>query len=1304
MPLKGMKGRAGSSGNTISVPSEEYYQKKFEEAQKNTPALQPSTGKTLKRLGKNALIDVGVATVGLPVAGYMTGKALGDIGKETITKGPEAGGEMAVKKLATVGKMGKDVANSFIQYGVDVGDAIQTGSMKPILEGPIGQHPGFFVMDLAGMGGVASKVGKVGARSLGKHAAAETMGKAVKVFEALESPNALYRKGKEALMALPDEKVIGGTIGKREIKIPIGKVGRGLREREAKSVAQTMNNINRNRQRMERDAIEYEWQTKPLAEFKKRFGSYPNEADIKLAQIRAEHDLYDPIAQKELHQFEVSPRAQAVYEYITTSGEKARKDYIKNYVEDAVVKRGITEDVAIAEAEQITRQRLLKPVAYRRVEEQLSKDLELRKKFDRMEAEMSGGQPTEKLQKASPRMMTLWLKKTDPERLNAMLDAEYQKLEANPAMTKNLRYVFPLTKKAENLEAEASERYVGDAFTEYIPGTRKEYTGGEVATLDPYQSMVRVMNQNLKEKYRKANQGILLDVAEKYKVSRDLGAGDMPNKNEVLFAPGAPDVRVRNAALRATRTAEKDALQAIQKAEPRAVSGVLRTIKREGVQERVPMKQEYTAKKQELGEEVKYTSDTEAAIRNNIRRVEEAERAITKNYNEAKRGLVVSEKEAKKTLKRIYAETAATIIPKNRTRGLRVAREMRKELNEKVARNAEVLTESQKQILEQKKNYLNATQNKIGQLQKTKEKLREELRLFREQNAGERQFIKSAVGASKMKQDIGAYRAVQTGNAVTDTAMNAVSNSLKSRRYLIDKKYTERMAQVSPKAISQILGNVFKSDFTNKKELPVAAEVVLRLFDVGLDMWRVAVLRFRPLWWAYNVLGTAALTALYTLNNPRGMVKAMPKLFAKKWRELLPAEVMNAGFSSEFKSTSGVSQGMLGKALESFIGDSGAYIKTTMPNGAEVKVPDYAAREWNWLIRKFNYLITGQPILKLNEASENLFRSAIALAETDKIARENIKRAGVKGAITNEIIDRGMEDLLKDPRKSMQVSMAVGDWVFNYWDLSPVERKYLRRIAPFYSWVSNITKFTLWTMPAKNPIKTMILAHTLKAAEDAWWEDMKELGIEKDDMPEYMRGAIPIGQDEKTGEYKFINLRAANPFSTIEDLGKIFFSNPFIRKAIEAYLGQDLMTGRKFTDPTVQTYQGKLIKTDLATGKQEIVKRVTQPLGEMVMTNIPQYNIARDFYWASKFGGRLPEMHDTSTFTNPLPRYDKKGKIKWSTRNPREALLKMVLPLQRWTPPTKHQKKKLKRAKIKSGMKTLKYFKQNAGQEDGEGE
>jgi len=428
----------------------------------------------------------------------------------------------------------------------------------------------------------------------------------------------------------------------------------------------------------------------------------------------------------------------------------------------------------------------------------------------------------------------------------------------------------------------------------------------------------------------------------------------------------------------------------------------------------------------------------------------------------------------------------------------------------------------------------------------------------------------------------------------------------------------------------------------------------MRLFwDLPLNFWRYMVLGLSPRWYLYNTVGNIIFNLLY------GTTKGYKYALEKKWEPYVPPEVGMGFVRSEAEFPIGATRGLwFLKRPEKIVEVPSALYET-------VQVVDKKANVWGSLAKFTRKAIEMPP--SLNEKIEYFFKKALFLEAIDREARKALMKDTLrKGWFLNkELVEKKMMELLKNPDVVSKALDAVGDFMFNYWNMSRYEKEFLRRIIPFWSWYRNIFRLVYWTLPMKYPGRTRLLLALGEIGKSAWRENLKDLGIDPDlltaNMP-WMEHAVPIGYDPKEKKVIFWNTAGANPFATVSEMdfnNLIASTHPVLKVGAEQAFGKDVFREKEFDSPFV--YKDPLGRLWVPTDKPPYFKRVNRiapPLLEHFLRQIPHYNLlVKPFYYKMKYG-TVPYEYGVSAIYRPLFKRTKEGEFAY-TRTPAELGMKL---------------------------------------------
>lgn len=247
---------------------------------------------------------------------------------------------------------------------------------------------------------------------------------------------------------------------------------------------------------------------------------------------------------------------------------------------------------------------------------------------------------------------------------------------------------------------------------------------------------------------------------------------------------------------------------------------------------------------------------------------------------------------------------------------------------------------------------------------------------------------------------------------------------------------------------------------------------------------------------------------------------------------------------------------------------------------------------------------------KVDELKAQLKMKADQLSKIDP----NVTVAEMVGPSLEKMPELAKLAELQLRRKALQPYAAlaeetVGDmekFFGNYGRLHPLEREYIRRVIPF--WTFSKTMFQLaFNLPFLRP-KTSFLWHQFsKLMVDA---------IGDDRLPNRYRNMVPIGGDEE-GNIVFLKIGGFNPFEQASQLSSVggvpipkFLdprNNPLVKIGVESIGGYDLFTEKPFVKTTdfvslngsVKRYDPDLHRIETVIPQKPIIDSVFQQVPHM---------------------------------------------------------------------------------------------------------
>ncbi len=232
----------------------------------------------------------------------------------------------------------------------------------------------------------------------------------------------------------------------------------------------------------------------------------------------------------------------------------------------------------------------------------------------------------------------------------------------------------------------------------------------------------------------------------------------------------------------------------------------------------------------------------------------------------------------------------------------------------------------------------------------------------------------------------------------------------------------------------------------------------LEKYDNALDLWKGGLLALSPRWYVNNVVGLAFQYGLVAGGDVRSIFRAARSPEIKRAIAAKNPDVAVSTLADEL--TSGIDAAKFE--------NSGA-LMTTIRGG-----------------------------FKVNNRIEAMWRRAAYLNRAKKMLRdEGGKFRGMDDKELAAAIDRMPKSVAR--RIVSDVDFYIGE----YGRYGSLERQFIKRVIPFYSWLRVIGRLTL-ALPFRSPIRAAAMAVLSKAAT---------AGLNPDDykLPAYARGSFSIG-------------------------------------------------------------------------------------------------------------------------------------------------------------------------------------------------
>jgi hypothetical protein len=263
-----------------------------------------------------------------------------------------------------------------------------------------------------------------------------------------------------------------------------------------------------------------------------------------------------------------------------------------------------------------------------------------------------------------------------------------------------------------------------------------------------------------------------------------------------------------------------------------------------------------------------------------------------------------------------------------------------------------------------------------------------------------------------------------------------------------------------------------------------------RGYDRMMSMWRSATLGFMPRWWINTFVGSTFMMFLSGSANPRYLIAAA-----------------RYGGRGERASR------LMKEAPELRPGIFGEQVEAAADIGQAITRPGKALHK------------LGNKIFGKVEDLESFFKRAGFFHEMDKQARAAMRDIGEVMDEYNDspyMRDEYINNILDNHPEMVDHALnEVNRFFYNYTSLGPMERRYVRRVVPFWGWYKFVTKL-VYQLPFQYPGRTFVLDKMSRIAQD--FQD-DELGI----LPVDVQGAIFLNANRSKEEY--IPTFGLNPLS-----------------------------------------------------------------------------------------------------------------------------------------------------------------------------
>ena len=351
-------------------------------------------------------------------------------------------------------------------------------------------------------------------------------------------------------------------------------------------------------------------------------------------------------------------------------------------------------------------------------------------------------------------------------------------------------------------------------------------------------------------------------------------------------------------------------------------------------------------------------------------------------------------------------------------------------------------------------------------------------------------------------------------------------------------------------------------------------EKIAQMTKSGLDIWRAAVLAWSPRWYVNNMIGNLMLS-LISGTRPSSYIRALQK----KWTDIVPEEVRLGTWAHE------LSRATKDKLLSH---------NPALPEMAELFVNEVSGRKDPGLIKRLFFSVSDEGF-KINKKIDDFFRNAKAIdAMTKRGMIRRMTAAGAKIENSHDLL-REIKNIpgnsLTSARMTATAIKSANEAMLDFHNLGPFERHILRRaVFPFYTFHKAIATYAL-SLPIKFPGRTQVLRFLSLTGQHIQDKELAKFGLTRDELPIWIKGAMPIGRDEE-GELLYVNAQGANIFYALGNFDTLQLLSPPIQVAL-ALFGIDTFRKEFVREANVFQHGTNQFTINEETGDVELIEKKT---------------------------------------------------------------------------------------------------------------
>lgn len=387
-----------------------------------------------------------------------------------------------------------------------------------------------------------------------------------------------------------------------------------------------------------------------------------------------------------------------------------------------------------------------------------------------------------------------------------------------------------------------------------------------------------------------------------------------------------------------------------------------------------------------------------------------------------------------------------------------------------------------------------------------------------------------------------------------------------------------------------------------RRSLTPPAALAELVFDTPLNIWKSTVLLYNPGWYIQNILGNIMLAWMARTDLLIAPYLPARRHLMRRIEDILPDE-LSINLQDEARRVATTIE-LKNRPVAGFLANLPVIKQVRALTNSLARMNNAVEGMMRKQIfvgffeKRFNNMKKSQnSLVKSFSSIEDVLRIRTVSQKQGIEAVEELVRKS-RGKISREQIER----LVSDADKLTVAAIDdVNRALFDYFNLAPFERQFMRRVFPFWTWLrnTNILAFNSLKNGFDQPLKFLALQRLSKIGGDL---------LRDQDFPQRLKQSMLIGATED-GAHIFLDFRRYNLFYSVGEQALEFANtNPIIKIFIERITGINTFTERPFNNgELVFFHNGKIARYSTETGKFTLTASAP-PLVTHILKQFPQHN------------------------------------------------------------------------------------------------